>query len=813
LSNNLKEDIEVIIIENDKELNYLIKKKLEQEDIIAKSLYNGKDIFKLSKTNYKLLILDYILPDTDAFELVKNLRKNKYLFDFIIITGHGNENIAVKSLKLGAIDYLIKNTNLIDLLPEIVKKSISEIINKQILKESEKIIIYQNKLNKLRADIWKLASKKTLDKKKLIQNLLKQIGESLNITRAEFLVLNDKKTKYEVTIEWHKNGLKSTIGENIIFNIAKHYFAEKYVVIPDDLNQLTKQYALNKMKKYGTKSYITIKFEDKAVPNSFFSFSDCEAERKWLKIEKDILAELVKIVSIRSKEIDSENKIIESEIRYKELFNNMSSGVAVFKPINNGNNFIFIDFNKAAEKIEKIKRKNLIGKTILEAFPGIKAFGLLDILKRVNSTGIPHSHPISLYKDDRILGWRDNYIYKLPSGEIVTVYEDVTEKKIAENELIKTTNFLNNIIDKSHYAIWISDNKGTLIRINQACKKMLKITEKEVVGKYNLYKDNIVKEQGILPLINEVYKKGNTVRFKLEYNTSKLKSIKLKNKSSVILDVVITPIKDNSGNIQNAIIQHMDITERENYEKEIIKLNLELEDNVKKRTEELNQAINDLESFAYSISHDLRAPLRHIKGFTELLKNRIEPILNNESKKYLNNIINSSKYMEELITDLLAFSRMGRAKINYNKINLNQLIKEAINIFENDIKERSIKININSLPVITGDYSLIKQAIINFLSNAIKYTRLTKQAIIEIGDLSNKDEFIFYIKDNGIGFNNKYTDKIFEVFQRLHIKEQFEGTGIGLAIVKKIISKHRGKVWAEGKINKGATFYFSLPKK
>ena len=167
--------------------------------------------------------------------------------------------------------------------------------------------------------------------------------------------------------------------------------------------------------------------------------------------------------------------------------------------------------------------------------------------------------------------------------------------------------------------------------------------------------------------------------------------------------------------------------------------------------------------------------------------------------------------MSILIDDLLSFSRMGRTSLNLSKINLNKLIDEIIKLLENDTKNRKIKWKIKKLPRINGDPSLLRQVFINLLSNALKYTRNKKITIIEIDFTEEHDNYIIFIKDNGIGFNSKYKDKLFGVFQRLHSDKEFEGTGIGLAIVKRIINRHNGKVWAEGKINKGATFYLSLP--
>lgn len=232
--------------------------------------------------------------------------------------------------------------------------------------------------------------------------------------------------------------------------------------------------------------------------------------------------------------------------------------------------------------------------------------------------------------------------------------------------------------------------------------------------------------------------------------------------------------------------------------------------------EHLNQQLEytnkELEAFVYSVSHDLRAPLRHIEGFTEILMKNIWQSLNDKNRHYLNNVSDAVKQMGQLIDDLLIFSRMGRVEMHKIRVDLSIIIQEIMTELELEIKDRDINWKINPLPIVDGDPSLLHQVMLNLISNAAKFTRNRKKARIEIGSRSTNNETIIFIKDNGTGFDMKYADKLFGVFQRLHHKDEFEGTGIGLANVRRIIHRHNGRVWAEGKTNKGATFYFSLPK-
>ncbi len=373
-------------------------------------------------------------------------------------------------------------------------------------------------------------------------------------------------------------------------------------------------------------------------------------------------------------------------------------------------------------------------------------------------------------------------------------------------DLFKSENRFRTILEQFPYPVLTYDPQGVCTGANFAWEEMWN-TRRDVLVDYNILKDPQIKEAGFFPFVEKAFSGEAAMSEPFPYDPKLIGS----SGRDRWLQMVLYPIKNTAGNILEVIVVHQDITASKEAENEIRLLNNELEERVRVRTEQLVFANKELESFSYSISHDLRAPIRGISGFTQILMEDYGVNFDAEGKRIIGKILENAKQMGQLVDDLLEFSRLGRTELAEREIPMKELAsivyKELINLESG----REIRFEIQDIPNVRADQPAVRQLWVNLISNAIKYTKKIESPIIQIGSMESEEGTVFYVKDNGAGFNMQYYHKLFGVFQRLHSNSEFEGTGVGLAIVKRIASRHGGKVWADSKEGEGATFFFTLP--
>ncbi len=372
------------------------------------------------------------------------------------------------------------------------------------------------------------------------------------------------------------------------------------------------------------------------------------------------------------------------------------------------------------------------------------------------------------------------------------------ERAEALGALRESEGRLQSILDNTTAVIQLRDVEGRFLLVNRRFETLLHRKREELIGRTAHEALPAEIADSIVATDQKVLESGAPVELEVP--------VSIDDRPHTFLAVRF-PLRDSRGAPYAICSISNDITDRKVSEEKIRALNLHLEG----RIEELAEANRELESFSYSISHDLRAPLRHITGFSELLKAKASD-LDEKSRHYLTTISTSARNMGTMIDELLVFSRMARAELHTTTVKLQEIVADVQRELEPETRGREILWRIDGLPTVQGDPSLLRLAIGNLIGNAVKYTRMRERAEIEIGRVpGTTTETIVFVRDNGAGFDMRYVDKLFGVFQRLHRQEDFEGTGIGLANVRRIVQRHGGRTWAEGSVDAGATFYFSLP--
>lgn len=503
---------------------------------------------------------------------------------------------------------------------------------------------------------------------------------------------------------------------------------------------------------------------------------------------------------------EAELALRDSERRFRALIDNSADGISL---IDANNHILYL--SPAVAGIEGYTPEELAGHNGLEnTHPDDVALIHETVAKLLANPGKPI--PVvwrRRHKDGRWLwleGIATNLLDDPAVSAIVTNYRDITVRKRIEEVRAR----LVSIVESSDDAIISNALDGTLTSWNRGAEKIFGHKAGDAIGQSLSILIPPERRDEEATMLARIQRSETIDHFETQRCTKEGKLIDV--------SVSISPIKDEDGRVVGASKIARDITPQKRAEEEIRRLNQELEQRVVRRTAQLEVANRELEAFSYSVSHDLRAPLRHIDGFAGLLRKHTEGTLDEKGVRFITTIAEAARQMGRLIDDLLSFSRMNRTPMNTSEVDHDALVAAVIREGRFATEHPQLEWRIGPLPPVRADAAMLRQVWFNLIDNAVKYSSKTLQPIVEVGWLrgtaapgaTTSDAPVFFVRDNGVGFDMNYAHKLFGVFQRLHGPAEFEGTGIGLANVRRIVSRHGGNAWAEGRVGEGATFYFTL---
>jgi len=712
----------------------------------------------LHSRKYDIILSDFKLPGFDGFTALRWSVEICPDVPFICVSGIVGEEAAIELLKKGAVDYISKDR--LVRLPSVIKRALDEATEKEALRQAEKDLKnselrYRRLFEAARDGILILDAETGL-----VIDVNMFLIEMLGYSREQFI---NKRI-------WDLGSVRDIIPNQTGF---KELLEKTYI-------------------RYDDKPLETI--DGRRIDVEFVSFVYQVGNSKVIQCNiRDIterkLAEKIKI---------------ENEVRYHSLFENMLNGFAYCKMIFDGDyaqDFIYLEVNKEFKTLTGLK--DVVGKRVSEVIPGIREADkeLLDKYARVALTGIPAVFEIYF---ESLKMWFSISAYSPEKEFFVAIFDVITERKLAEQALRESEAKFRKLFECTPLPLCYVNKDGVITFRNERFVKVFGYTDIEVPTLtewwLNAYPD-VQYRQWVVQNWNSSVRRATETNSDIESEEYHVTC-----KDGTVREMIISGITMDD----NLLASFVDITVRKQTEVEIKKLNESLEQRVLERTTQLEAANKELEAFAYSVSHDLRAPLRAVDGFSKFILEDYENKLDSEGRRLLKLIRNNTEKMDQLITDLLALSRVTRSEMNLSGINMTQMAISMFNEIAGPDITHKISLKVDPLPEGYADPTYMRQVWTNLIANAIKFSSKKKKPIIKICGFTENGFNVYFVKDNGVGFNPEYAHKLFGVFQRLHKSDDFEGTGVGLAIVQRIIFRHGGKVWAESEEGKGATFYFSL---
>ena len=766
---NVKNEIRILYVEDVPADAVMVNHALRQGGLAFRTKrVDTKEAFlrELEAHPPDVILSDHGLPSFDGFTALA-IAKDKYPdIPFIFVTNSLGEEIAIETFENGATDYVLKN-NLTKLAPA-VKRALRCSAERMQLRQQEQRLRESEERFRMLVEGVKDYAIFMLDRRGLVT--------SWNSGAAWIFGYRDEEV----------------FGQN---------FSMFYT--SDDVKRHRPDQALKTAENEG-------RFEEQGL----------RVAKNGKKFWADVLitalrdpAGKLRAFAHVTRDVTERNRA-EEALRKSEALKTAILDTALDAIISIDHEGKIQEWNRAAEMIFGYKREAALGQAADELIipPALREIyhdGLSHYLMTGAASLVGRPIELTLRRADGTEFRAELAVSRIPTEappRCTALIRDITARKQAEASLRQSEERFRLLIENvKDYAIYLLDPQGNVMTWNAGAENIEGYRADEILGKplATFFPPEEQARGEPQESLKRAEREGRAVNegCRLRKDGSRFWS-----------QGIITALRDETGKLYGFAKVAHDITEQKKAEQEIRRLNTDLERRVRERTAQLEAANQELEAFSYSVSHDLRAPLRHIVGYIEILQAEAAQRTDDITKQYLQIVADSAVQLGDLIDALLAFSRMGRAEMRQEAVRLHTLVEEAQRELRGELKDRKVNWVIGELPEVRGDPVMLRLVFINLLSNALKYSRPRDPAQIEIGATDEENETVIFVRDNGVGFDMKYANKLFGVFQRLHPPTDFEGTGIGLANVRRIIHRHGGRTWAEGKVDRGATFFFSIPK-
>ncbi|MGE5416478.1 MAG: PAS domain S-box protein [Acidobacteriota bacterium] len=712
----------------------------------------------LSTEEWDIVTSDHSMPMFSAPEALEIVQSIKPDLPVVIVSGEIDITLAVSLMKAGAKDYVQKKD--VARLPLIIERE---------LREVEAVYKRQGMEEALRTSEQTIQARES-DYRAIFENSIDAIAVFMDGVHVSVNPAYVKMFGYDKP--------EDLIGRSIF-----------YLVAPDDHERLMAYHAARRQGQPAPQEYVARGIKRDG--------SELDLEVRVSSYEVKNQLQMVGILHDITKRKMMEQKLRQSEERLNSLYKNMAEGVAlhelVFDECEQPVNYRIMDINPQFERILGLRYENVIDKMATEAYgtpepPYLKEYSMVAL------TGNPgkletYFTPLDKYFLISIAPW-GKYGF-------ATIFSDITERKLSEQAMRESEEKFHRLYMDAPLGIFHSNFSGQFYDVNPALAELLGYDSPQDVldSIYNIAEQIYAEPPKRDAVIEKTLNEGNLVTHVNKYRR--------KNGEEWDAYLRLRVVMDNEGH--HLYLQGFveDITKRTRQEAEIRRLNQNLERLVEQRTAEL-------QSFVHSVSHDLRAPLRTVKEFSRILLEDYSDKLDDNGRHFINKIIEAANHQNDLMDALLLLARVGSAELQYDDVDLIKFVKNIASSLGAAEPSRQVEFILEESLTVKGDPRLMQIVIENLISNAWKYTALKGQALIEVGAVSLHGEKVYYVRDNGVGFDMKYASQVFDVFKRLHSNDEFAGNGVGLSIVRRIIDRHGGSIWAEGEVGKGATFYFSL---